>query len=204
MNRNNSFLTCIGIIAAYWALVLLGPGLVMLFNAITLWFSGGGFYEGSFGYKILVFTSQPIACALAHSAARSISKDEHSICVLVNEIISACIFVLLILSSFFLLNKPLNAINHIVSTVVTIICAVSTSKALANVSFSNSGREVVASVVSPPPAPAPTAPIRRIYTYEELEDKALEMGVSLEIAKQIINLERSAKDLPPAEFEEYK
>ena len=203
MNKQNSFLTCLGIISAYWALILLGPGLVMLYNAITLWFSGGGFYEGSFGYKILVFASQPIACALAHSAAQSISKDDHSICVLVNEIISVCIFVLLILSSFFLQNKPLNSINHIVSTVVTIICAVSTSKTLTNISCSNSDEYSVVPVASAQPIPTPTAsPNRKIYTCEELEDKALQMGVSIETAKYIINLERNTKGLPPAEFEE--
>lgn len=131
MDKRNSFLTNAGIVASYWALILFGPMLVLLINNITLWFSGGGFYEGSFGYQILVFASQPIACGLAHSAAQSISKDEHSICVLTNEIVSTCIFVLLILSAFFLLNEPLNAINHIVSAVVTIICAVSTSKSIA-------------------------------------------------------------------------
>lgn len=128
MSKKNSFFTCIGIIATYWALVLLGPSLVMIYNKITVWFSGGGFYEGSFGYKILVFCAQPIACSLAHCAAQSISKGKHSICVLVNETIATCIFAFLILGAFFLLNKPLSGVNHTASAVVTIICAVYTAK----------------------------------------------------------------------------
>lgn len=134
MDRKRSVLKCIGIIAAYWALILFGPLLVMIWNRIAVWFSGGGFYEGSFGYKILVFLSQPIACSLAHSAAKSISDDNHNICVLVNEIVTVCLFVFLTWSSFFLLNEIINAISYIVSIVVTIICAVSTAKTLGNAS----------------------------------------------------------------------
>ena len=132
MDRKSSVLKCIGLIAAYWALILFGPLLVMIWNRIAVWLSGGGFYEGSFGYKILVFLSQPIACSLAHSAAKSISDDNHNICVLVNEIVAVCLLVFLTWSSFFLLNEIINAINYIVSAVVVIIYAVLTAKTLQN------------------------------------------------------------------------
>ena len=134
MDRKHSVLKCIGIIAAYWALILFGPILVMILNRIALWFSGGGFYEGSFGYKVLVFLSQPIACSLAHSAAKSISDDNHNICVLVNEIIAICLFAFLIWSSLFILDEIANVLSYTVSAIVNIIYAVLTVKTLSNTS----------------------------------------------------------------------
>ena len=130
MDRKSSVLKCIGIIAAYWALILFGPILVMVLNRTALWFSGGGFYEGSVGYNILVFLSQPIACSLAHSAAHSISDDKHNICILVNEVVAVCLFAFLIWGSFSLLNETINAISYIVSAVVAIVYAVLTAKTL--------------------------------------------------------------------------
>lgn len=121
---------CLGIIATFWSLMILGPFLVMLWNWVTVWFSGFGYLEGSFGYKILIFVAQPISCGLAHYAAQSISNEDHGICVLVNEIIAACIFVLLILSAVFLQSDILTALNNLTSSVVIIVCSVYTAKSL--------------------------------------------------------------------------
>ncbi len=203
--KRNAVLVCLGITAAYWVLILLGPGLVVLFNNITLWFSGGGFYEGSFGYKLLVFFSQPFACYLAYSAAESISEDEHSICVLVNEIVAICIFILLTFSAFFLLGEPLNAISYIVSAIATIISAVYTSKTLSNIIQKHSEIEeppiTKATLFSSEPQ---TVPVEETLSIEECEEIAFEMGVSVEIALKLINYDRAQKGLPPLTVEEYE
>lgn len=200
MSKKSSFFTCIGIIAAYWALIFFGPFLVMLYNKVAVWFSGGGFYEGSFGYKILVFFSQPIGCAFAHSAAQSISKDKHNICVLVNETISACLFTLLVFSAFFLLNDPLSAVNHITSLALNVFFAVSTGKALGNSLQTSLGQ---VSSVTQPTSQSTLKPVKEICTIDEYEEKALEWGVSIDIAQRLINYERAEKGLPPVEFEKY-
>ena len=126
----HSVMKCVGITIAFWGMVLLGPGLVILFNNLTTLFSEAGYYEGSIGYKILVFFSQSIGCALAYSVAESISKYDHQICVFVNEIICICFLVLLALSMFFLLNETINGLNYVVATIVTIICSKETVKSI--------------------------------------------------------------------------
>lgn len=131
-SRFSSILKCLAITGAFWVLMLFGPLLVMLFNKITTWFTGGGFYEGSFGYEILVFFAQPLACYLAHSTAETISDSEHSICVLVNEIVSACILVILALVAFFLSSEITNGINHLVSSAIVIACSVQTARVISN------------------------------------------------------------------------
>ena len=128
--RINRVWRCLGVIGAYWGLILFGPALVMIVNNANARFSGAGFYEGSIGYKLLAFFSQPIACGLAHSAAKGISKDEHKVCVLVNEIIAACLMVLLAISVFFILGELWNALTYTVSVIVTIVNSVLTAKTL--------------------------------------------------------------------------
>jgi hypothetical protein len=121
------FLTCIGATLAFWVLMFLGPALVMLVNNIGYYVSGGGWGPNSLMYKVLQFFSQPIACALAFSAAGSICGDRHPVCVLTNCIVAACVCVLLTISGFALGNN-LNAAQMIVSAVACIACAVSLVK----------------------------------------------------------------------------
>ncbi len=132
-NNGTSVLNLLKITGAFWALVLFGPGLVMILNNVTIWFSGAGFYEGSFGYEALVFFSQTIACALACNAAEGISSDHHQVCVLVNEIIAVCLFVIMALYMFFLLGETLKGINYVLSATVTIVYSVKTAKTLTKI-----------------------------------------------------------------------
>jgi hypothetical protein len=128
--KRHPFLRCLGIIGAFWALVLFGPALVMLINNVNAWFSGYGFLDGSFGYKALMFLSQPIACVIACSTAEQISDKEHSVCVLVNIIVAICISALSALCSFFLNGKPLTGITNVVSFLVLVCYAFRVAKAI--------------------------------------------------------------------------
>ena len=129
-NKGNSAVKCFAIILAYWALILFGPILVMLFNAARVWFSGMGFFKGSFGYKALVFLAQTLACIFACEVAESISSGKHQVCVFVNQIVTVSIFVFIALSMFFLQGEILNGVQYVLASTVTIIYSVKTAKTL--------------------------------------------------------------------------
>ena len=128
--KKNPVLRCLAIIGAFWALILFGPALVMLINNFNTWFSGFGFFEGSFGYKALMFLSQPMACVIACGTAEQISDKEHNVCVLVNIIVAICVSALSALCSFFLNGKPLTGITNVVSFIVLVCYAVRAAKAI--------------------------------------------------------------------------
>ena len=83
------FWVCAGATLAFWALIFLGPAIIMLFNNIGYYFSGGGYGPESFMYKVLQFFSQPISCAIAASAAESITGGNHKACTIANCVICA-------------------------------------------------------------------------------------------------------------------
>lgn len=117
-------ITYIGATLAFWALVFLGPALVMLMNNVGYYVSGGGWGPDSFMYKVLQFFSQPIACAMAYYAIDTICKGKHLVCVLVNCVVAACLSMLLGLCEF-IIGKPLNAAQMILSGIVCIAYTVS-------------------------------------------------------------------------------
>jgi hypothetical protein len=82
-----------------------------------------GYREGSLGYQILLFVSQPISCAIANSVAEHISNEEHDICVLVNDIIAICIFVLLAIYMFFVGKNIWLGSIYVVSAATLIYCS---------------------------------------------------------------------------------
>ena len=118
-----SVLKCFGIICVFWLLVFFGPALVSLINKFDTIFYGMGYREGSLGYQILSFVSQPLSCAIASSVAEHISKEEHDICVLVNDIIAICVFVLFAIYMFFVLKNIWLGFIYVVSAVTLIYCS---------------------------------------------------------------------------------
>lgn len=118
-----SILKCVCIICVFWLLVFFGPALVSLINTFDTIFYGLGYREGSLGYQILSFVSQPISCAIASSVAENIFKEEHNICVFVNDIIAICVFVLLAIYMFFVLKNIWLGFVYVVSAVTLIYCS---------------------------------------------------------------------------------
>lgn len=126
--KRNPVLRCFGIICAFWALILFGPALVMLINKFCVFFSGMGLYEDSFGYTLLKFFSQAIACSAACETAWQMSKNEHNVCVLINDVIAICVSVLSSLCSFFINGDFWMGVSSIVSAAVLIYYTVRASK----------------------------------------------------------------------------
>ena len=75
----------------FWALVFIGPVIILLWNNISYYVSGLGYGSNSLMYKILVFVSQPISCMLAAGAANAAGKGKHNICTLINCVVCACL-----------------------------------------------------------------------------------------------------------------
>ena len=80
----------IGAIAAYWVLLFIGPAIVMIFNDIGYYVTGGGWGPDSLMHAVLQFFSQPISCAIAYGAMKYILKDDGKVLSLVNCVIASC------------------------------------------------------------------------------------------------------------------
>lgn len=65
---------CISATAAYWAVLFLGPAVILLLNNAGYYVSGAGWGTDSLMYKILQFLSQPLSCFFAFAAAESVAK----------------------------------------------------------------------------------------------------------------------------------
>jgi hypothetical protein len=128
--KRNPALRCLGIIGAFWALIVFGPALVMFMNKITVWFSGMGVLEGSFGHNLLSFFSQTMACVFACGTAEQISDNEHNVCVLVNEIVAICIVLLSALCSLFLLGDIWQGVSSILAAAILVFFSVRTAKSI--------------------------------------------------------------------------
>lgn len=109
---------------AYWAVIFLGPALILLANNIGYFVSGAGWGPDSIMFKALQFCSQPISCFLAYYAADSVSKGNLRACVLVNCIIGACICGMFVITA----NTMVLAASMIASAVCCIVTAVMSAK----------------------------------------------------------------------------
>ena len=85
------FFKCFFAILAYWALMFLGPAIVMIFNDIGYNLTGGGWGPDSLMRNILQFFAQPISCVLACSAITSILSGSHKPLISVNCVIASCL-----------------------------------------------------------------------------------------------------------------
>lgn len=130
MKKNT--LSIIGATAAYWALLFFGPAIIMLFNNIGYYFSGGGYGPDSFMYKVLQFLSQPLSVFIAYSAAKSICNNIKTTSILINTIIAVCILVALAFAGFIVENTS-NAIQMVVSCIACIVTAFWASKDIKNI-----------------------------------------------------------------------
>lgn len=93
------FFVCVGAVLAYLLLLFLGPALVMIFNNIGYYATGGGWGPGSLMYRVLQFFSQPISCLIAYAAIKAILKGEHKVLALTNCIIASCLCVLFVFTA---------------------------------------------------------------------------------------------------------
>lgn len=128
--QKHPVLRCMAITSAFWALILFGPALVMLINKFCIFFSGMGLYEDSFGYTLLTLFSQAIAAVAACETADQMYKNEHNICVLINEIIAICVSVLSAFCSFFLIGDFWQGISSVLSGVVITYCVIRIVRAI--------------------------------------------------------------------------
>ena len=93
------FLICTGATLAYWAVLFLGPALILLLNDIGYYLSGTGWSQGSIMHNVLSFIKQPLACWLAYAVIQAICGDEQKKCVLFNCMGGAVLCVLFTLST---------------------------------------------------------------------------------------------------------
>lgn len=122
--KNNSIILCVGATLAFWVAVFIGPVFVLLLNNLGYYVSGTGWGQNSFMYKVLTFLSQPIACVIAYSIAKAISKDKHPVCVLVNTIVCTCMCVLFAIVA----SSTTKMLQMIISAVICIVMAVVEAK----------------------------------------------------------------------------
>lgn len=117
----------IGAIAAFWAIVFLGPAVVMLLNNIGYLVSGSGYGPDSLMYIVLQFLKQPISCFFAYLFAKEICGEDHPVCPLANCIIAACMCVLFALIA----SSGAQMATMFVSAAAMVVCAVIEAKELA-------------------------------------------------------------------------
>lgn len=110
------FLECALVTICYWIVIFIGPSLVILWNNWCYYVSGLGYGEGSLMYKVLVAISQPASCILAYVAATNISKNKHSMSVMVN-----CVFGTLVFGIFSALNICQNNYSNLLCMLVSAI-----------------------------------------------------------------------------------
>lgn len=83
------FLFCLYSTVTYWLICFLGPAAILLLNNIGYYVSGAGWGPDSLMYKLLQLLSQPLACAVAYHAAKTVCKCHSRYCVPVNSLVSA-------------------------------------------------------------------------------------------------------------------
>ena len=116
------FLPCSLATLCFWALIFLGPVIILLINNVNYYFNGTGYGPGSIMYSVLQFISQPTACVIAAYAADAVSKNQHKICVIVNCSVCALVCLLLALVEF-LDNNTLMLFTFVVSAVANFIAS---------------------------------------------------------------------------------
>ena len=118
------FLLFFGAVLSYWALMFLGPAIVMLFNNIGYYVTGGGWGPDSLMYAVLQFFSQPISCFVAYGAATAILKENGKIFILTNCVIAACMCVLFAFTA----SETSQRLAMIVSVVACVYTAIMAAK----------------------------------------------------------------------------
>lgn len=118
------FFKCFAAVLAYWALMFLGPAIVMIFNDIGYNLTGGGWGPDSLMRKILQFFSQPISCVLACSAITSILKGTHKPLISINCVIASCMCTLFAFTA----TEPTQMWAMIISSLASAITAAYQSK----------------------------------------------------------------------------
>lgn len=118
-------LICLGMTAAYWALTLLGPMLVMLINTLGYYVNGGGWKPGSLAHNILLLFSQPISCFIAYFAAESAGKWKLKACTLTNCIVAGCAFIWFTIIAPDRSQATSMVLSVVACTITAVICAVS-------------------------------------------------------------------------------
>ena len=106
---------------AFWGLVILGPGVVMLWNWISYVTVGLGYGEGSLFYNALLLISQGAACAMAYIAVVSITGEPGGYCARYNCLICAVAMFGLMLSDI-TQGETLRAISLGIGAVVSCVC----------------------------------------------------------------------------------
>lgn len=109
---------------SFWGLVLFGPVLLRLWNAL----SPAQYHPGDLGYVVFIVLSQGISCALAYYAANHISEGLHQYAVVVNGVVACTLQAILIIFALIQKVPTGNMISGIISFVVLIIGAVSSIK----------------------------------------------------------------------------
>ena len=130
MEKEKSVWRLLGVILAFWGLMLFGPMLIRIFIYFARRIAGEGYSIGSISYKIIAFVSQPIACFIAHETAKDISRDKHDVCVLVNEIVAACLFCLFVILFVLIQSDLWSTLNQAASAAAIIYCAVNTARGI--------------------------------------------------------------------------
>ena len=120
---------CTKITGAFWLLVFFGPILVKLLHAANNYLAGGGIFQELLDYAIAFF-SQALACVAACEAAKALAKDDHKICVLVNQIIAFFVLIALAIFTIFTIGKIIDGASLAASAVVPIVYSVLTIKSL--------------------------------------------------------------------------
>lgn len=133
------FSLCFGAILAYWGVVFIGPGLVLLWNNLNYYLTGTGYGTGSLMYKVLKFLSQPVSFFLAYCVLQAILKEKHNLLAMVNCGVALCVcFVFVIVS-----EDNLNRWSLVVSS-----AACATTMVIAAQAFFSNPEEVTQATIS--------------------------------------------------------
>lgn len=106
---------------AFWGLVILGPGVVMLWNWISYITAGLGYGEGSLFYNALLLISQGAACGMAYIAVVSITGEPGGYCARYNCLICAVAMFGLMISDI-MQGETIRAISLGIGAIVSCVC----------------------------------------------------------------------------------
>lgn len=77
---------------AFWLLTVFGGAIAMIWNAVSMFITGYGYMEGSFGYLVLHIASSAFGAALANAAIKSITKGLADVMCIINMSVAATLF----------------------------------------------------------------------------------------------------------------
>lgn len=117
-----SVFKCLLITLVFWVLVVLGPVLILLWNALSPRMAR--YEEGDLGYTIMIIVAQAVSCGFAYSAADHLSDGNHDVCTLVNSITCAVVVVVLFIFSVSVTER----IRYALAFAVCVGCSYSKAK----------------------------------------------------------------------------